>query len=133
MSLNTVGTTVEEEDHQEYLYEYFDDISGMKLEGRMVEAVRREELEEMKKRGTYTKVPVSECWAKTGKKPVGVKFIDVNKGDMEHPTYRSRLVAREFRDGMATWLAATHPLEAIKMLPSMAATREPEAVGIHRH
>lgn len=125
MSLNNVGTQVQEENYEEWIdkegYTYYDDISGSKLDARLVEAARGEEIGEMKKRGIYTKVPVEECWRRSGKKPVGVKFVDVNKGDDEKPVYRSRLVAREFKEGAATWFAATPPLEAIKVLLSMAA------------
>ena len=54
--------------------------------------------------------------------------VDVNKGDEVHEDYRSRLVAQEIKtykdDGL---YAATPPLEAKKLLMSMAMT---EGIGI---
>ena len=34
-------------------------------------------------------VPVSECWEKTGKGPIGARWVDILKGELT----RSRLVA----------------------------------------
>ena len=53
--------------------------------------------------------------------------MDVNKGDDERPDYRSRLVAQEINNHKREDLfAATPPLEAKKMLMSLAVT---EGVG----
>lgn len=50
--------------------------------------------------------------------------MDVDKGDEVDPEYRSRLVAKEFKTGKREDLcAATPPLEANRMLFSIAATR----------
>ena len=62
----------------------------------------------------YEKVPIKTCFEETGKAPITVRWIDINKGDQENPNYRSRLVAREIntykRDDL---FAATPPLEAL--------------------
>ena len=59
---------------------------------------------------------------KKGWKVIKTRWIDINKGDREHPNYRSRLVAKEFRRGAnPEWFAATPPLEALKFLISDAA------------
>ena len=59
------------------------------------------------------KVNVAECYDRTGKPPIGTKWVDVNKGDAIHPEYRSRLVAQEINTNMREDLfAATPPLEA---------------------
>ena len=42
-----------------------------------------------------TAAPHDEARARTGKPPITVKWVDVNKGDDASPDYRSRLVARE--------------------------------------
>ena len=76
----------------------------------------------------YTKVPWDESLRVTGKKPIKVKFVDVNKGDGENPNYRSRLVAQEFRDGTPSLFAATPPLEAMKILFSLAASEQGERI-----
>ena len=71
----------------------------------------------------YTKVPIQQCYERTGKAPISTRWIDINKGDQENPNYRSRLVAREIntykRDDL---FAATPPLEALKLIMSMTAT-----------
>ena len=86
----------------------------------MVNVARAEELGEIRKRGIYTKVPIDECWRVSGKKPIRVRFVDINKGDAVSPNYRSRLVAQEFRDGTPYLFAATPPLEALEVLFSSA-------------
>ena len=54
-----------------------------------------------------------------------MRWIDINKGDKTNPEYRSRLVAKEIkRDSRIDLFAATPPLEAKKMLFSMAVTEE---------
>jgi len=123
MGLNAVGITAPEEESMEVEdWEQFgDDITGVPLNTKKVQEARNEEIQEMKKRNIYTKVPVSECYEKTGKKPIGVKFVDVNKGDEITPNYRSRLVAKEFRDGAESIFAGTPPLEALKLLFSLGA------------
>eukprot|EP00973_Karenia_brevis_P028015 3857837-Karenia_brevis.AAC.1 len=84
------------------------------------------------KMGVYRKVPIQKCLDMTGKAPIGVRWIDVNKQDNEHPRYRSRLVAKEFRTHNDPELfAATPPLEVLKMIISIAATRDSRG-RIHR-
>ena len=56
--------------------------------------IRKEEIDEFHKHEVYTKTELSECWKETGKAPVKVRWIDINKGDSENPDYRSRLVAK---------------------------------------
>ena len=64
--------------------------------------------------------------ATNGWKGIPTRWIDINKGDVERPKYRSRLVAKEFNTGAAEGLfAATPPLEAMRLLLSVAATVEP--------
>jgi hypothetical protein len=107
--------------------EFWDDLSGEALDTREVRKARKEELEEFRKQGVYTKVPIKECWDVTGKKPIGVRWVDINKGDKVHPDYRSRSVAKEIKISKREDLfAATPPLEAKKALFSMAVT---EGIG----
>ena len=73
--------------------------------------------------GLYTKVPTQECYNKTGKAPITVRWIDINKGDSINPNYRSRLVAREINSHKKDDLfAGTPPLEALKSIISMTAS-----------
>ena len=75
--------------------------------------------------GVYCKVSVDECWSKTGKAPIAVRWIDINKGDEQHPNYRSRLVAKEFKTDINPELyAATPPSECLRMLISMLASQD---------
>ena len=51
--------------------------------------------------------------------------MDTNKGDDQEPNYRSRLVARDFRrKGEDSIFAPTPPLEALRTILSMVATKE---------
>ena len=54
-------------------------------------------MKEFKKHMVYEKVPVRQCWERTGKASVGVRWVDINKGDDVNPAYRSRLVAKEIK------------------------------------
>ena len=70
--------------------------------------------------------PISECLQLTGKAPVTVRWVDVNKGDDTNPNVRSRLVARQIRQaGEDAIFAPTPPLEALRSIISMAATDMP--------
>ena len=83
----------EETDWGEYAV---DDVSGALLDPKMVKKARAEEIEYVRTMKLYTKVPISECLNKTGKQPIAVRWIDVNKQDTTNPLYRSRLVGKEF-------------------------------------
>ena len=93
------------------------------MDPKAAKKARQEEIDYIRKMALYDKVPVSECIKKTGRAPITVRWIDINKGDEACPNYRSRLVAREInthkRDDL---FAATLPLEAMKAVLSMSAT-----------
>ena len=61
-----------------------------------VKKARVDEIEYVRTMKLYTKVPISECLSKTKKQPIAVRWIDVNKQDVNNPLYRSRLVGKEF-------------------------------------
>ena len=106
---------------EDQIEEYWDDLSGQKLDGEKVKAAREEEMQEFRKFGVYDKVPEEECWKITGKDPIGTRWVDINKGDDENSDYRSRLVAQEIkRDKREDLFAATPPLEALKILLALA-------------
>jgi hypothetical protein len=58
---------------------------------------REEEMKEFRKLEVYVKVPVKECMERTGRKAIGVKWVDVNNRDERRLEYRSRLVAKEIK------------------------------------
>ena len=63
----------------------------------------------------------------TGKPPISVRWVDVNKGDNSAPNVRSRLVARQIRQaGEAAIFAPTPPLEVSRSILSIAATDFPD-------
>lgn len=106
---------------------FYDDVSGKELPKQLTIRARETELEYIRSMKLWSKVPIKECYEKTGAAPIGVKWIEVNKGDDLNPNIRARLVAQEFNQGkLSTIFAATPPLEAKKALMSMAVT---EGIG----
>ena len=100
-----------------------DDVSGEDLDPKLVQAARKEEIEYFRSMGVYAKVPIKKCLEVTGKRPIQVRWIDINKGDRASPLYRSRLVAKEFNTGLRPDLfAATPPLEGMRLLLHKMAT-----------
>ena len=94
-----------------------DDQTGAPLKPALTKQARCEEIVYFKEMKVYTKVPVEECWANTGKAPIATRWIDINKGDENEPNYRSRLVAKEFKtDERPELLAPTPPSECLRLL-----------------
>ena len=66
---------------------------------------------------------LKESWDETGKAPIAVRWVDINKGDSSNPNYRSRLVAKEFNTGPCPELyAATPPSECLRLMLSRVAS-----------
>ena len=62
----------------------------------------------------------------TGRPPISVRWVEVNKGDDDNPNYCSCLVAREIRTaGEDSIFAPTPPLESLRMVLSYATTDFP--------
>ena len=100
----------------------WDDVSGEALDPEEVVKARAEEIVYFNKMKVYHKVPIAQCWARTGKRPIPVRWVDINKGDKARPNHRSRLVAKDIKKNARPDLfAATPPLEALKTVISMAA------------
>ena len=102
-----------------------DDITGQVLRDDLVRAARATELEYFRSKGVWAKRPRGEARRKTGRPPISVRWVDVNKGDDLHPKYRSRLVARQLKAhdrGNNSYFAPTPPLEALRTVLSLAAT-----------
>ena len=60
----------------------------------------------------------------SGGKTIQTRWIDVNKGDVERPNYRSRLVGKEYKTTPDDSLyASTPPLESLRLIVSRAATK----------
>ena len=109
-----------------YSGRFRDDISGQVLRDDLVHEARAKELKYFCDKGVWRKRPKYEARQRTGKGPISVRWVDVNKGDDMNPRYRSRLVARQLkahdRSG-ASFFAPTPPLEALRTVLSLAATR----------
>ena len=102
--------------------------TGAVLDPKKVKEARDEELAWVHKQQIYKKVPISEC-EQEGKVPITMKWIDRNKGDLERPNYRSRLVCREVKRARGAEYIPEHasfsampPLEALKLLLSLMVT-----------
>ena len=121
---------IDEGEEQIIDFESWDDVSGEPLDTRKVKQAREEEMTEFHKHTVYRKVPIRESWEKTGKAPLDIRWIDINKGDEENQEYRSRLVAKKIKmDKREDLFAATPLLEAKKMIFSLAATEKFEEDG----
>ena len=109
----------------------YDAASRVLLDEGLVRAARAEELGYARKHGVYEKVPRAQARAR-GKKVIGTKWVDINKGDDKVPAIRSRLVAKELR-AFAPWVpqedlfAATPPAAAQNLLLSLMASRRSRA------
>ena len=102
-----------------------DDVSGQQLDPKLVMAARRDEIAYFRDMGVYEKVDMAECWRETGKAPIAVRWVDINKGDRSNPNYRSRLVAKEFNTGVCPELyAATPPSECLRLMLSLVASNK---------
>ena len=65
---------------QGYSGRFRDDLSGQVLRDDLVHEARAKELEYFHSKGVWVKAPVSEARRRTGRPPVTVRWLDVNKG-----------------------------------------------------
>ena len=103
-----------------------DDITGQVLRDDLVVEARAKELEFFTSKGVWVKVPRQRAFDRTGRPPISVRWVDVNKGDDVEPNVRSRLVARQLKalDTSGTsYFAPAPPLEALRTIISLAMTR----------
>ncbi len=65
-------------------------------------------------------------WAcDAGCKVISTKWLDINKGDAEHPYYRARLMGRELKlDNRLDLFASTPPLEPLRIMRSICASHQ---------
>ena len=106
---------------------FVDDLTGQPLNPDLCRIARQKEIDYFRSKGVWDMRRVQEAWSKTGRPPISVRWVEVNKGDDEHPNYRSRLVAREIRmAGSDSIFAPTPPLESLRMVLSYAVTDFPD-------
>ena len=116
---------------QGYSGKYKDDLTGQVLRDDLVQAARLKELEYFTAKGVWIKVPLGRARQATGRPPITVRWVDVNKGDDANPNYRSRLVARQLKamdKSGDTFFAPAPPIEALRTVLSLAMTR----IGDHQ-
>ena len=111
---------------QGYSGKFKDDLTGQALRDDLVKEARAKELAYFCQKGVWKKVQRSMARGRTGRPPISVRWVDVNKGDELNPNYRSRLVARQLkaldRSGQ-NYFAPAPPLEALRTVVSLAMTR----------
>ena len=112
-----------EEDQDIAMEVAWDDVSRAELDTREVKKARQQEIQYVRKMNLYDQVSIEECYRVTGKAPISVRWVDISKGDVDNPNYRSWLVAREINTHKSgDSFAATPPLEALKIIRSMITT-----------
>ena len=134
-----VGLTVEEPDVFSTAAaggayaEVWDRVSGQLLDGERVHKARDEEMVYMRMLKVFEYAPLEEAREATGRAPISVDGVDVDKGDDSRPEYRSRLVAQETKwvtslspEDVYAVFAATPPLEALRFILSCAMTEMKE-------
>ena len=123
------GAMLHEDDGEGWIA--IDDVTGQRLDPKLMRAARKDEIAYFRKMGVYEKVDVKESWQHTGKAPIAVRWVDINKGDTDNPNYRSRLVAKEFNTGVCPELyAATPPSECLRLMLSMLASTRKQGTGL---
>ena len=101
--------------------QFFDHVNGGDLDPTRVKAARMEEMKYFRKMRVYDKVPRSKCWNRN-KKTIKLRWVDTCKSD---GTYRSRLVAKEFKtNNNPEFFSATPPTESLKMILSLVAASQ---------
>ena len=111
---------------QGYSGRFKDDLTGQILRDDLVVEARTKELEFFTSKGVWIKVPRQRAFERTGRPPISVRWVDVNKGDDVEPNVRSRLVARQLKamDTSGTsYFAPAPPLEALRTILSLAMTK----------
>ena len=101
-------------------WEAEDDVKGGPLDPHEVKNAREKEIKYLSDIEVFENSTEAEARARTGRKPVGLKWIDTNRGSAEAPRYRSRLVCTEVRhEGVEPIFSATPPLETLRVLISV--------------
>ena len=73
LSQGCIGAVMAEDEAQA-----FDDTTGEELDLEDVKQARADEMGEVYKHEVYTKVPTQQCWERTGKAPIGVRWLDIH-------------------------------------------------------
>ena len=77
--------------HPEYYSEVYDAITNNQLDPNLVSTARADEMTYLKELDVYGYDYVQNCIKETGKPPVPVTWVNVQKGDEDSPNVRARL------------------------------------------
>ena len=58
-----------------------DKVIGQSLDAQEVRKAGTEKMGHVHSLKVYTKVPLKQCWDRTGKGPIRVRWLDINNGD----------------------------------------------------
>ena len=117
--LDILAVDQDEEPPEEWEAE--DDVKGGPLDPREVKNASDKKIRYLWDREVYEYSTEAQARARTGRNPVGLKWIDTNKGSAEAPRYRSRAVCTEVRHkGVEPVFSATPPLETLRVLLNVA-------------
>ncbi|CAK0826820.1 unnamed protein product [Prorocentrum cordatum] len=112
--------------------EFYDDLTGLPLDSTRVKAARRLEMDFMAQLGAWVYAREEDCQRELGRRPLSVRWVDIDKGDTDRPDCRSRLVVQETKaqsaiagDDIGAVFAATPPLECLRLICSMAMSSDP--------
>ena len=84
----------------EYYEEIYEAITGARLDPALVAKARNIEMRFLvDELDAYKNDSVNKCLKTTGKRPIPVKWVDVDEGDAQRPEVRSRLAVAETKHG----------------------------------
>ena len=116
--------------YPEFYEEVYDAVSGQRLDPTLLSQSRKKEMDLIVTvLHAYDYDTVDNCLASTGKLPIPLIWVDVNKGDESHPDLRSRMCVAETRRRtsmdlhcIAETFSATPPYEALRFIVSVTMT-----------
>ena len=88
-----------------------DDVTGEDIPADLLNKARQEDIAFMQSWKVWEVCTREEAYRRTGKAPIGGRWVDHNKGDKEHPNIRCRYVAKDIARWKDDWMfVATPPL-----------------------
>ena len=111
-------------------FEWMEASGGADLHGvspQLIADAKAEELKRFRSMEVYAKVPQSEMERDEGYVHVGTRWVVTNKGSIESPKVKARLVAQEFAtsEGKGELFAGTPGLGPLRSIVSNLATNNP--------
>lgn len=97
-------------------------MSDCQLDPVRVREAPRADVDLLKRRTVYDKVPKQRCRDLTGREPIKVRWVDTIKQDEVIPKYRSRLAAKYFRRDQTQTCIQQHHQKTLRLLIPLVAT-----------